>query len=122
MANPIGISYPIKRGSNGYFKQSLDTKETIKDALANLILTPKNTRPGRPEYGSSLYGFLFEQVTDEFVIQDIIKEDVRKWIPAIDIISITSENIDFSNAISLKIIYKLKNSPVSDELAITVTF
>jgi phage baseplate assembly protein W len=123
MANPIGISYPIKRGSNGYFEQSFDTKETIKDALANLILTPKNTRPGRPEYGSSLYGYLFEQVTDESVIQEVLKEDIRKWIPSIDIISIkTSDDVEFSNAIALNIVYKLKNSPESDNLALTVTF
>ena len=122
MANPIGISYPIRRAENGYFEQSFDTRETIKDALANLILTPKKTRPGRPEYGSSLYSYLFEQVTDESVIREVLKEDIRKWIPSIDIVSISSENVGFSNAINLKIVYKLKNSPLSDELSLTVTF
>lgn len=122
MANPIGISYPIKRGSNGYFESAFDTKETIKSALANLILTPKKTRPGRPEYGSSMYEFLFEQITDETVIENVLREDIITWVPSIEVVSIKTQNTEISNAIHLNIVYRIKNTPISDNLTVTVSF
>lgn len=122
MANPIGISYPIKRGNNGYFESAFDTKETIKNALANLILTPKKTRPGRPDYGSSMYEFLFEQITDNTVIENVLREDINTWVPSIEVISINTRDTEISNAINLNIIYRIKNTPVSDNLTVTVSF
>lgn len=122
MVNPIGISYPITRGNNGYFNQSFDTKETIKHALTNLILTPKKTRPGRPEYGSSMYGFLFEQITDNTVIENVLLEDISSWIPSIEIVSIKLKNTEISNAININVIYKIKNTPIQDTLSVTLSF
>jgi phage baseplate assembly protein W len=122
MANPIGISYPITRGNNGYFNQSFDTRETIKNALTNLILTPKKTRPGRPEYGSSMYGFLFEQIIDDTIIENVLVEDISSWIPSIEVVSIKLKNTDIPNAININLIYKIRNTPISDTLSITVSF
>lgn len=121
MANPIGISYPIRRGTKGYFEQSFETKQTIKDALANLVLTPKKSRPGRPEYGSSLYDLLFEPIEDSSVVQSVLEEDISKWIPSINIISITAKSSTYPNSIDLEIKYNIRNTPIEDELIITVS-
>ena len=119
--NPIGISYPIKRGDTGYFEQLFETSETIRDSLANLILTPKKTRPGRPEYGSSLYDFLFEPVTDTAVIMDVLTEDINIWLPSIELISVEVEETEFPNSINLNVSYKIKNTPITGLLNITVS-
>ena len=120
-STPLGIAYPIQRGANGYFNESFSTVESIKDALSNLILTPKKTRLGRPEYGSSLYGFLFEQNNDvnSDAIASVLEEDIEKWIPSIELISVEIVGSqEYSNTISLIIKYKIKNTPLLDELTL----
>lgn len=120
---PIGIAYPIQRGPSGYFEQSFTSKQSIKDSLTNLILTPKKTRPGRPEYGSSLYEFLFQPMSelDSETIQSILQEDIDRWIPSIKIYNVsvlTPE--EFPNSIDLVIKYQIKNTPITDELSISL--
>lgn len=87
---PIGINLPIQIGKSGYFDQSFDDSTVAKNNLKMLI----NTRPGErrmnPEFGSNVWSYIFENITEVSpeVIEDIIKKDVNRWLPEIIIKSI----------------------------------
>lgn len=88
--SPIGVNIPIQIGKMGYFDQSFDDATVVKNNLKMLI----NTRPGErrmnPEFGSNVWKYIFENVSDSSpeVIRDIIEKDINRWIPEIIIKSI----------------------------------
>jgi len=50
--------------------------ELIKIDLMNAFNIRQGEKPGRPEYGSSIWAFIFEPLTDD-VVQKIIEEAER---------------------------------------------
>lgn len=124
---PVGISYPILRGENGYFQEQFSTPESIRDSIANLLLTPIKTRPGRPEYGNSFYErILFEGIQSDTndEIKEIIESDIETWIPEIEIKSIklsSPMNLNRENSVFIFIEYTIKNTPISDTIDVTVS-
>ena len=112
---PYGISYPVIRDSKGYFAPTYDTLESAKTNLQNLILTKKGDRPGRPEYGSSFWKYLFEPNTEDLadLIPDVLAEDISKWLPELIIDSIvvvqTSELIDIYK-LGVQVVFRLSTN------------
>ena len=97
------------------------TNETaIKRALTNLILTPKGSKPFRPEYGSNVGNFLFRN-PDKFTKNDIRKsltETIEKFESRV---TLTSIDVTFEDyGIDLKISYVINNIGSSSELSLTV--
>jgi phage baseplate assembly protein W len=95
MANKsINIHYPFKDSPKGFFLD-LNTTDTeaIKSDLLHLILTNKGERLYLPEFGANLRKYLFEPydtITEED-IKNEIKEAVKKYIPNLQITSVTTE-------------------------------
>ena len=129
MSNKIlyGIRYPIIRDSSGYFASTYSTIESSRSNLKNLILTKQGDRPGRPEYGSSFWKYLFEQSVDSLsdIISDVLEEDINKWMPEIivDNISVTqtSDSADIYK-LMIAVTFRLNQNdiPVTDTTAITL--
>jgi len=86
----LGLSIPIKQGSEGYFEQSYDTFTQIKSNIINLLNTIPGERRMQPLFGSRLHTVVFEQNTDILpeIIGNIVKEDISKWIS-----NVTVENV-----------------------------
>ena len=78
----IGVVLPIRKGQNGFFKQSSTLLEQTKSNLKNLLLTVKGERLAQPEFGSNIYNVLFENMDEGFSkkIEDSIREAVAKWL------------------------------------------
>ena len=124
----MGISYPLKKDSQGGFF----TKETdhllIKNNLRQLILTERGERPMQPSFGVQLRSKLFEPL-DSFLLNGI-KEDIRETIAIYDKrIRITSllveEDVSLRsrglNKIYIKLSFVIKDFPTFvDTLEITI--
>ena len=94
--SPIGLKVPFVNGTNGYFQQSFDTNEQVKQNLINFLKTKKGERRMMPEFGTKLYKVLFEQRDENFnsMAKTIISEEINYWIPEVSIQDIQIINVE----------------------------
>ena len=119
----VGITLPIQRGEDGYFRQSFRTFDQIRSNLKNLLLTKKGERIIHPEFGSGLHDLLFQPATEKFEedLETTINEAVAKWLPYIIVedinVDISKEQTDNNQA---KVSLKFKQE--GDQTLDTLTF
>jgi len=92
-----GIDYPFRDSAIGNYVQMTGTPEgEVRADLIHLLLTRKGTRYFLPDFGTRLYEFIFEQndSVSHSQIEDEIREVVRKYIPNLDINSISIISAD----------------------------
>jgi phage baseplate assembly protein W len=91
MAVTYGIDYPFRDSRKGDFLRMTETPEKeVRANLLHLLLTRKGSRYYLPDFGTRLYEYIFDQndVVAYNLIEDEIRESVRKYIPNLDINSI----------------------------------
>ena len=81
----IGLTYPIRKGTNTDFKLTKTSYEQAGYNLINLLLTQKGERPFQPEFGSNLRSICFELQDDNLpeAIEADVKTTVEQWLPYI---------------------------------------
>lgn len=87
-----GVDFPFRDSPYGDFVNLTDTPEKeVRANLIHLILTRKGTRYYLPDFGTRIYEYIFEQndVITWNLIEEDIRESVKKFIPNLDINSIT---------------------------------
>jgi hypothetical protein len=91
----VGITLPIQKGDEGYFRQSFRTFDQVRSNLKNLLLTKRGERILQPEFGSGLHDLLFNPATEKFEedLENTINDAVAQWLPYIIVEDI---NIDIS--------------------------
>ena len=91
----VGITLPIQRGDDGYFRQSFKTFDQVRSNLKNLLLTKRGERILQPDFGSGLHDLLFNPTTEKFEedLENTINDAVAQWLPYIIVEDI---NIDIS--------------------------
>lgn len=91
MAVKYGIDFPFRDSPKGDFLRMTESPENeVRANLIHLLLTRKGSRYYLPDFGTRLYEYIFDQndmMTYE-IIEDEIREGVRKYIPNLDINSI----------------------------------
>jgi len=102
-----GIDYPFRDSFKGDFLKMTETPEReIRANLIHLLLTRKGSRYYLPDFGTRLYEFIFEQndVISFSLIEEEIREGVKKYIPNLDITSINimsaEDDMDHSKSYS----------------------
>ena len=119
----VGITLPIQRGEDGYFRQSYRTFDQIRSNLKNLLLTKKGERIFQPEFGSGLHDLLFNPATEKFEedLENTINDAIAQWLPYIVVedinIDISKEQTDNNQA---KVSLKFKQE--GDQTLDTLTF
>lgn len=104
MSIKYGINFPFMDSNEGSFLKQTETPEKeIRTNLIHLLLTKKGTRYYLPDFGTRLYQFIFDQndsVTFN-LIEDEIRETVKKYIPNLDLtkIEVVSAENDDENSI-----------------------
>lgn len=91
----VGITLPIQKGEDGYFRQSFKTFDQVRSNLKNLLLTKRGERIFQPDFGSGLHDLLFNPATEKFEedLETTINDAVAKWLPYVIVEDI---NIDIS--------------------------
>ena len=119
----VGITLPIQRGNEGYFRQSFRTFDQVRSNLKNLLLTKRGERILQPDFGSGLHDLLFNPATEKFEedLETTINDAVAKWLPYIIVedinIDISKEQTDNNQA---KVSLKFKQE--GDQTLDTLTF
>ena len=88
MATTYGIDFPFRDSLKGdYVKLTTTPEREVRANLIHLLLTRRGSRYFLPDFGSRLYLYIFDQndsVTFD-LIEDEIRESVKKYIPNLDI-------------------------------------
>jgi phage baseplate assembly protein W len=88
MAITYGIDFPFRDSLKGdYVKLTTTPEREVRANLIHLLLTKRGSRYFLPDFGSRLYLYIFDQndsVTFN-LIEDEIRESVKKYIPNLDI-------------------------------------
>jgi phage baseplate assembly protein W len=100
----ININYPFKNSKEGFFLDlNSNDSSAIKADLMHLILTIKGQRLYKPDFGTNLLKFIFEE-NDNLTyegIKDEIKKTVNKYLPNLKINNILIEPSDESEYASV---------------------
>jgi phage baseplate assembly protein W len=86
-----GIDFPFRNSLKGDFIRMTESPEReVRANLIHLLLTRKGSRYYLPDFGTRLYEYIFDQndVVTFGLIEDEIRESVKKYIPNLDINSI----------------------------------
>jgi len=86
LTQPYGINLPIRRGESGYFEQTYDIVDQVNVNLMTLFRTKKGERR-MSSFGSDIYNAVFEFNNDDLtpILTSIIKRDIQKWMPYIEV-------------------------------------
>lgn len=95
----VGIKLPFT-GKTGLFDLSYTTEEQAMSNLKNLVLTRKGERLYHPNFGTTVYDILFENVTDSLFedVETALREDIEFWMPYLIIDDITASPLQFGDA------------------------
>lgn len=100
MSITYGINFPFRESDKGDFlRMTRNPQEEVRSNLIHLLLTRKGSRYYLPDFGTRLYEFIFDQndsVTFNLIEEDI-REAVKRFIPNLDINSIevnSAEELD----------------------------
>lgn len=113
----VGIELPFGRKpgtGDGYFTSTKTTMDAIKNNIKTLLLTERGERLFQPNLGMNLRRFLFEQITQNTVIE--IENDIvstfEKWLPFVQLndIRVDIGNQD-KNQIKIGIDFNVVNIP-----------
>jgi phage baseplate assembly protein W len=122
---PIGITFPLQRGEQGYFQQSFDVVDQVKANLYLLLNTKKGERRLNLDFGSTLWDVLFEFNNEEIknIIKDAVKKDVQKWMPFVNIesveVSATDEEKD-NGYVKIDVIFTADSMGISEPQNLTL--
>jgi len=106
----IGVDLPMMAGAGAAFKLNYTTLDQAVANAKNLLLTNKGERIMQPEFGCDLRNFLFENITEQTLIdiENSIRSSFEYWLPYIfinDLQVVPSEDnnrINISLSISLE--------------------
>ena len=114
----IAPRVPFRKGDDGYVM--IETyKEMVHQNLKSVLLTSPGERIMDPEFGVGLRNYLFE-MNNESTYDDIsgkINEQVEKYLPFIEITSITFDD-DEANALFMRVEYNILPLGIEDVVLI----
>ena len=91
MAIKYGIDFPFRDSQIGDFVKMTETPEReVRANLIHLLLTKKGSRYFLPDFGTRIYEYIFDKndMVTFNLIEEEIRDGVKKYIPNLDINSI----------------------------------
>lgn len=92
-----GIDFPFKDSLKGDYLNLTETSNNeVRANLIHLLLTRKGSRYFMPDFGTRIYDYIFEQndLITYNLIEEEIREGVRKYIPNLEINKISITNAE----------------------------
>lgn len=121
----LGIVFPFEEDLKGkYLKLTRTDKEKVKSNLTNLLTTMKGERLFRPDFGTNIMQYLFEQMDEQtyLEIRQEIVGTVAKYMKEIEILKVEVKENQEKNFIGLKIFYNISTGIFKDSDTIDLLF
>lgn len=115
----IGITLPYSDTNGRMFNVSYTTKEQALTNLKMLILTRKGERVMLPTFGTNIWDYIFENITD--ITLDAIRQElyqsIETWLPYLtidDIVVTDNQNSDNQHIIMITINVSLNGQSITN--------
>lgn len=114
------INYYETKAPSGDFTKIAD-KNVVLISVRNIIVTPRRSRFFLPDFGTSLYYYLFEQLDKQTTaqLQTEIKEQVATWEPRVSVHDVTVTPSIEEQSLQVTIVFSFNNETL--EMPITVS-
>ena len=114
--------FPLQIGDRSLFEKTDEIKQVIMFHLKNLILTYPGEKISDPFYGVGIKLFLFQNITTAVLnnIADVIEKQIQKYLSYIDLISVVVSSPEDSNALNVKITFRIPNLDIFEVLEMSV--
>ena len=113
----VGLQMPLGRQpgtTDGYFTSTTTTMDAVKEDIKMLLTTQRGERLFQPFLGMNIRRFLFEQITDDTIveIENDIVDTFQIWLPFVELreIDITLPEKG-KNQINIFIKFNIRNTP-----------
>ena len=115
----VGIKLPFGRqpgSSKGYFATTDTTLDAVKQDVRLLLMTQRGERLFQPTLGMNIRRFLFEQVTENTVveIENDIVDTFERWLPFVNLSEINID-LESKNQIRINVQFNIENAPTELE-------
>jgi phage baseplate assembly protein W len=106
----IDIPDRVKK-RDGTLEENSTYFKAVSNSLRNIIMTPKGSVPGNPEFGINISRVIFNQLDPltSFIIEEEIRAAIDKWEPRVEIKNIIVDEVPEYNRITCNIIFKISN-------------
>jgi phage baseplate assembly protein W len=130
MAVGYSPSLPLQPDpTDGFYKLTKTLGEVTQQNLKMLILTTPGERIMHPDFGVGARNYLFEHEESTYQSLNVeIVAQVRKYIPYIEIIDVSTYNINLDEVhqatnqiMGLQVIYYIPNLALNDTLKIVIS-
>lgn len=93
----------------------------VKKALTNLLRTPKGSKPFNPDYGSTVFNYLFAQADEQsqLDLNEELADTIRRFEPRVNLIAIESTIDDYGIEVTVE--YYVLNSSQLQSLTTNIT-
>jgi|6_EtaG_2_1085325.scaffolds.fasta_scaffold00086_25 phage baseplate assembly protein W len=119
----FGVALPLRRSDSDGFVMIRTIKHLVRQNLKMLVLTTPGERVMLPDYGVGLRAYLFQNFQQDTIAQidARIRQQVRKYMPAVSIESVSFNTTNQEvNTLSISLNYSIPNINVKDLLNITI--
>jgi phage baseplate assembly protein W len=116
-----GIKFPFQRVGN-QLPAPTTNDTTVSEALRTLILTPRGSRIMRPDMGTNLWAYIFENNTQLLAenIRAEIATAVAKYEPRVIVLQIDTQRKETDVIISIHYVVRATQRYTSDSIRIPI--
>jgi phage baseplate assembly protein W len=114
----VGVALPFQ--GRAVFNSTFTTKDATKSNLINFFLTGKNERMLNVGFGAGLRNFLFENITQEMVIEtkEAVVDALNLYFPQVIINNIELQSQPDQNLATFLLKYSIRETNITDEVVI----
>lgn len=114
----VGVALPFQ--GRAVFNSTFTTKDATKSNLINFFLTGKNERVLNVDFGAGLRNFLFENITQEMIIEtrETIVDSLSRYFPQVIVNNIELQSQPDQHLVTFSLKYSIKETNIIDEVVI----
>ena len=114
----VGVALPFQ--GRAVFNSTFTTKDATKANLINFFLTGKNERMLNVGFGAGLRNFLFENITQEMIIEtkEAVVDSLNLYFPQVIINNIELQSQPDQNLATFLLKYSIRETNITDEVVI----
>jgi len=121
--NSIGLAFPLRLGEDGRL-MACSYEDHVRQSLRTLLLTGLRQRKMRPEFGSRLGDYLFENIdtTTAALVKSEIIEAIERYEPRVELgdIRVRGGGGRDIGTINVEITYTIIYTGAADRVALTL--
>ena len=119
MAQYVGFKFPFQKGDTSFPAQAEDA-ELIKDSLIQILLTQKGERTMRPDFGSNVMAYIFDNNTPAMaeLLRNEIQTAIGRFEPRVYVDLVQVVQLDATVEVDIR--YIILSTGKEDTLGVSI--